>query len=85
MDRIAGDYEASFEVYRVGVTVHREGARLMMTSPGLGIDSEIVFTSPTSFVAKDGGKPFLLVVDGTQDIAALDSGGLQLMRRRARP
>lgn len=83
-DRIVGVYEAMYEVYRIEIRVERRKGRLTITSPRLGIDSDIVFTSPTSFVAKDGGEPFLLVVDGTQDIAALDFGGLQVMRRRTR-
>ena len=83
LDHLVGSYESSYEVFRIRIDLHRDGQRLFLTSPRLGIDSEVVFTSPTSFIAKDGAEPFDVVVDARSELsAALDFGGLQIMRRK---
>jgi hypothetical protein len=85
LDHIVGTYESSYEVYRIGITVRREGSRLFLSSPRLGIDSEMLFTSPTAFLTKDGGEPWDVVVDARSDLsAALDFGGLQVMRKETK-
>jgi hypothetical protein len=49
--------------------------------PRLGIDSEVVFTSPTSLVTLDGGDTLTLVVGEAGRVTALAYGDFQIPRR----
>jgi CubicO group peptidase (beta-lactamase class C family) len=80
LDRVVGTYEAFFEVSRVTATVRREGTKLVLDVPRLGIDSEAVFTSPTSLTTLDGGDVFSVLVDEGGRVTALKFGDFEIPR-----
>jgi CubicO group peptidase (beta-lactamase class C family) len=85
LDRVVGSYEAFYEVYRVTATVRREGTRLVVSVPRLGIDSEAVFTSPTSLTTLDGGDALSIVVAPDGRVTALKFGDFEIPRSSRGP
>jgi hypothetical protein len=81
LDRVVGTYEASLEVFRVTATVRRAKGKLFLAVPRLGIDSEVVFTTPTTLVALDGGDSLSLEIGEGGRVAALQFGPFRVPRQ----
>ncbi len=82
-DAAVGTFGATFEGAVIEARVRREGEKLTIESTKLGLRSELVFVSKTSFVVLDTGDEFSLVLgdDGTVD--AIDWGGIVLTRAKS--
>jgi CubicO group peptidase (beta-lactamase class C family) len=79
---IPGRFHVYPEMAAAGLwsTVRREGGKLVLAVPRLGIDSEVVFTSPTSLVALDGADSLSLETGDGGRVTALQFGPLRVPR-----
>jgi CubicO group peptidase (beta-lactamase class C family) len=75
-DALIGSYEGKADGVEIDARVRSEGDRLMFDSKKLGVSSEVIFVSPTSFVVEDSGDEIAFKPGG-----ALEFGGVVLARK----
>lgn len=80
LDRVVGRYQAPYERHVIDARIYREGPRLFVEIPLLGVASEIAFTSATALVMLEVGHDFEIVVDANGRVTALRIGRVELAR-----
>ena len=86
LDRVVGTYDSDGSgLPAVSAAVRREGARLLLDAPLLGVETEVVLTSKTALVALDTGDELSMVVSDDSHVSALKLGILVMARRPDHP
>ena len=80
-EALVASYEGKANGVTIDARVRSEGGRLYLDSRKIGVSSEVVFVSKTSFVVLDSGDRLDIQLGRDGAVEALDFGGVALTRK----